>query len=75
MPIPIMINAEMATTLTVESAYSTWPKDLTPTTLTTITAAENNSTHGQIGVPGNQNCIYMPMAVTSVPTANTTQDQ
>ena len=32
-------------------------------------------THGQVGVAGNQNCMYMPMAVTSVPTASTTQDQ
>ncbi|MNF08330.1 hypothetical protein D3C80_2087260 [compost metagenome] len=59
----------------VDSAYSTWPKDLTPITLMTMTAAENSSTQGQIGVVGNQNCIYIPMAVTSVPTANTTQDQ
>ena len=75
MPMPIRMNATIAVTLTVDSAYSTWPNDFTPITLTTITAAENSSTHGQVGVAGNQNCMYMPMAVTSVPTASTTQDQ
>ena len=69
------IKATIARTLIVDSAYSTCPNHFTPITLITITRAENSSTQGQTGVCGNQNCIYIPMAVTSVPTASTTQDQ
>lgn len=65
----------MAVILIVENQYSTVPKVLTLMALMKISTAENRQTHCQPGTSGNQNFMYSATAVTSVPTASTTQDQ
>ncbi len=70
-----MMNATMALILMVENQYSMVPNAFTLMALMKISAAENRQTHCQPGTDGNQNFMYSATAVTSVPTASTTQDQ
>ena len=70
-----MMKATIAVILIVENQYSMVPNALTLIALMKISAAENTQTHCQPGTPGNQYFMYSATAVTSVPTASTTQDQ
>ncbi|MCY1384371.1 hypothetical protein D9M69_726180 [compost metagenome] len=70
-----MMKATMALTLTVENQYSTVPNAFTLIALMKISAPENRHTHCQPGTSENQSFMYSATAVTSVPTASTTQDQ
>ena len=69
------MNATIAKTLIVENQYSIVPKALTLNMFTPINTPENNTIHSHDGTSANQNCMYSPIAVTSVPTARTMHDQ
>ncbi|KAH0424979.1 hypothetical protein KCU90_g8112, partial [Aureobasidium melanogenum] len=65
----------IATIFNIENTYSTAPNTFTLTELMPISAAENPTIQYQPGTAGNQYFIYTAIAVTSVPTANTIDDQ
>jgi len=65
----------MATTLTMENTYSICPKALTLVALTAARMTENSATQTHCSTSGNQYFMYLPTAVTSIPTASTTAAQ
>ncbi len=69
------MNATIANTLIAESQYSSVPNALTLKRFTPISSAADRRIQAIPGTSGNHISMYVPMAVTSVPTASTMHDQ
>ncbi|MCY1439352.1 hypothetical protein D9M71_555860 [compost metagenome] len=65
----------MAVILIAENQYSKLPKAFTLVALISTRAAENERIQIHSATCGNQNFMYLAIAVTSVPTARTMQAQ